>query len=113
VAYDDAWSRAGHSLAEALAVAVPNVGALPWEALLEFRQHRASQEARAKLREFEARVADGESERGHEYLRKVHAEVTTAPFQALEEPRRSLPAQPAGAALKTGVSLGPGCRRRR
>jgi len=35
---------------EALSVVVPNVEALPWETVLEFREHPGSGEARAMLR---------------------------------------------------------------
>jgi hypothetical protein len=53
-----------HTGAEALAITVPNVGSLPWEAIAEFREHPGSQEARARLRQFDARGAAGERERG-------------------------------------------------
>jgi hypothetical protein len=38
---------------EALGVVAGNVGVLPWEAVLEFRDHKGSREARERLREFE------------------------------------------------------------
>src|SRR5215203_964418 len=47
---------------EALGIAVPNVGALPWEAVVEFRDHAGSTEARAMLREFEEKAAHEEPE---------------------------------------------------
>jgi hypothetical protein len=99
--------RPEHSGADALAITVPNVGALPWEAVVEFRDHPGSQEARAKLREFDARGADGDPERGYEYLRSVHGAVTTALFEALDDQRRGLPEQLAEEAIKTAVSFVP------
>jgi hypothetical protein len=51
--------------------------------------------------------AAGEPERGYEYLRSVHAEVTAAVFAALDDQRRSLPEQLAAEALKSAVSIVP------
>ena len=92
---------------QALSVLVPNVGALPWEAVLEFRDHPGSQEAREMLRQFEQRAAQSEPRDALEYLRSISQEVTRAYALALEDQRPKLGEELAKEALKTGVSFVP------
>lgn len=93
--------------ASALGVVVPNVGGLPWEAVVEFRQHPASAEARAMLREFEERAAREEPEDANTFLRSIESDVREALFAACEELRPSWPEKIARETLKTLVGLVP------
>ena len=76
---------------ESLGMIVPNVGGLPWEAVVEFRDHPGSQEARAKLREFDERAAQGDAEAANAYLRAVAQEVTDMLFRVIDDQRKGLP----------------------
>jgi hypothetical protein len=50
-------------------VASPNVGALPWSAVLAFHEHPGAQEARSLLREVDERAAHGEPTEAEEQQR--------------------------------------------
>ena len=82
-------------------------GGLPWEAVVEFRDHPGSQEARAKLREFDERAAQGDAEAANAYLRAVAQEVTDMLFRVIDDQRKGLPEQMADEAIKTAVSFVP------
>jgi hypothetical protein len=99
--------RPESSGASALAIMVPNVGGLPWEAVIEFHDHPGGQEARAKLREFDELAAQGDAEAANAYLLAVGQEVTNMLFQVIEDQRKGLPEQMAEEAIKTAVSLVP------
>ena len=92
---------------EALTYVVPNVGGLPWAAIVEVREHEGSQEARAKLREFD-QLASNDPRAAYEYLQRVGQELTSALFAALKDQRKSLPEALAKEALLGGVELVPG-----
>lgn len=91
----------------ALRVVAPDLGRLPWEAIIEFREHGGSEEARAKLGEFDRRAAESESADALEYFARVSQEVTRALFQAVKELRPKLGEEVAKETAKTGVSLIP------
>jgi hypothetical protein len=93
--------------AEALAFVVPNLASLPWEAIVEYREHPASEEARAMLREFDQRAANEETGDAYDYGRRVQQEVTSALFEAIADQRRGLPEELAKEAVRTGVSFIP------
>jgi hypothetical protein len=70
---------------EALSIVVPNLGALPWEAVAEFRDHPGSEDARARLREFEGRAAAQEPEDAYRFLKQVSREVNAGYVAAVRE----------------------------
>jgi hypothetical protein len=92
---------------EALSYVIPNLGRMPWEAIVEFREHDGSEEARAKLREFEQRAAE-DAQDAFNYGRGAGQEITAARFGALEDQRSSLPEELAKEALLGAVELVPG-----
>jgi len=92
---------------EALEILVPNVGALPWEAVVEWREHSGSAEARGKLREFEQRAAESEPEDATAFLTQVAREVVAGYQAAYEELLPSLPEQLQKELAKTLVSFIP------
>jgi hypothetical protein len=96
-----------HAGDQALAIIVPNIGGLPWDAVADFREHPGSQEARAMLREFEQFAAAEGPDDAYEFLLKVSQKVTRAYAAALAETAKSLPEELAKEALLTGVSLIP------
>jgi len=93
--------------AEALAFLVPNLGSLPWEAVVEYRDHPASQAAREMLREFDTRAATEEAGDAYDYGRRVQQEVTAALFDAIRSQSRGLPEELGREAVKTAVSFVP------
>ena len=92
---------------DALGILVPNVGGLPWEAVVEFREHGGSAEARAMLREFEERAAREHSEDAREFLRSIAQDVAGALASAYEAQRRTVTEQLAEEAARTIVDLVP------
>jgi hypothetical protein len=99
--------RASSGGADALNFLVPNLAELPWEAIVEYREHPASAEARAILREFDERAASEEAGDAYDYGRSVQQEVTDALFEALAEQRRGWPEELGKEVAKTGVSFIP------
>ena len=93
---------------EALKLIVANVGGLPWEAVLEFRDHPGSAEARAKLREFEEKVAAEEPADALQFLRRIAQEVTNGYEQTVKELAPKLPQTLVLELAKTVISLVPG-----
>ena len=92
---------------DALEVVVPNISALPWEASVEFREHKGSAEARAMLREFERKAASEEPEDATAYLVGLHQEVQDALFSALEQQRTQWPKKIAEEVAKNAVGFIP------
>jgi hypothetical protein len=90
--------------AEALAVVAGDMGSLPWEAVLAFRDHPGSQEARQRLREFERLAIEAEPRDAYDYIRKVGHEVNRALAGAVEDLVPSLPEELAKQALLNGVA---------
>jgi hypothetical protein len=98
---------AEHPGSEALDLLVPNVGALSWEAVVEWREHPGSQEARAKLREFEERAAQAEPEEAERFLKQVSREVINGYEAAYRELLPSLPEELQKEMAKTFISFIP------
>ncbi len=84
---------------------VPNLGSLPWEAVLEFREHQGSAEARAKLREFESRAAEQEPEDAYQFLKGVTREISDAYAAVINDLAPKLPEALAQEALLTLISV--------
>lgn len=76
---------------EALSIVVGDLGALPWEAVFEFRAHHGSEEARERLREFECLAVEQGPRDANEFLRGVAREVNKAYRAAVEDLAPSLP----------------------
>jgi hypothetical protein len=92
---------------DALAVKVPNLSAVPWEAVVAFREHPGSQEARAKLREFDARAMAEAPEDAYTYLASVRQQVSDAYDAALREWAPSLTSDLQLEVMKFAVSCIP------
>lgn len=99
--------RYEQSGSESLRLFTRNLGALPWEAILEFREHPGSQEARLKLREFEERATSEGPQDAYAFFVRVSQEVTDALLAAWENLRPSLPEDLAQEVAATGVSFIP------
>jgi hypothetical protein len=69
----------------ALAVAVPSIGHLSWEAIAEFRERPGSIEAREMLRSVEDVARDQEHRDAESYLRTINASIMDAMAGALIE----------------------------
>jgi hypothetical protein len=91
----------------ALELLVPNVGGLPWEAIIEFREHPGSQESRAKLREFEEAAASSEPGSAAEFKERVQTEITKAFWQALDDLKPNAALTTAKEVAKTGIGFIP------
>jgi hypothetical protein len=68
----------------ALSVVCPHVGALPWDAVLAFREHSGAQEARSLLRAIDEKAARGEPTEADEQQRIGQA-VTTLLLQVAKD----------------------------
>lgn len=99
-----ATERAG---SESLRILVPDLAALPWEEILEFRDHQGSAEARERLREFERLAVEQEPEDAYEFIVRVAHEVTRAQRATIEDMATNLPEEIAKQALLGGVSVIP------
>lgn len=93
--------------AHALEVQVPNVGALPWEAIVEFRNHPGNEQARQKLREFEETAAASEPRDAEEFFLRMNQEMARASQQAFAEFMPKMPETVAKEVGKTLVALIP------
>jgi hypothetical protein len=91
----------------ALRLLAPNLEALPWETVLEFRDHPGAQEARELLLGFEQRAADEEPQDATDYLIRVSQQVGTGLLAALHDKRTNVPKDVAEEAAKTGIALIP------
>lgn len=98
------WQPTG---ATALQVVVPNLAALEWEQVLEFRMHPGVDEARQMLRKFERVAAEQEPRDAEEFLMTVSQQVTDGLLAALAERRTRIPRAVAEEAAKTGIALIP------
>jgi len=96
-----------HAGGKAIDIIVPHLGALPWEAVLEFREHPGCGEARAKLREFEERVAREEPQDAMSFQQRVSQEVNGAIFGAWNDLRPNLREALGREAVMAGVSMYP------
>jgi hypothetical protein len=89
---------------EALSILVPELTKVPWEAVVEYREHPGSSEARDRLREFERLAHEEEPEDAYEFLRKVSQEVNKAYRAAMVDLAPSFPEELAKEILLTAVS---------
>jgi DNA-directed RNA polymerase subunit F len=89
---------------EALSVLVPDLTKVPWEAVVEYREHPGSSEARDLLRDFERLAQEEEPEDAYEFLRKVSQEVNKAYRAAIADLAPSFPEELAKEILLTAVS---------
>ena len=96
-----------HVGSEALRIVVPDLGALPWEAVLEFRNHEASREARTQLAEFERIAAEESPGDAYDFIIRVAQEVSRAQRATIEDLAPNLPEEIAKQVLLAGVSLIP------
>lgn len=94
-----------HAGGEALGLVVADLGALPWEGVVEFREHPGSGEARERLREFERLAASQEPEDAYDFLKKVSQEINRANRAAIEDLAPSLPEDLAKEILLTTLSV--------
>ena len=92
---------------EALRLLVPDIGSLPWEAVVEFRAHGGSAEARAMLRDFEETAAREEPEDANAAFRRIATDVVGALTSAMESQQKRLPEQLARETAKNLVGLVP------
>jgi len=93
---------------KALNILVPNLSALSWEAVDDFRSHPGCSEARAMLRMFESNVAELEPDDDVAQIQTLAAEITGVYQQALNDSRTRLGRELADEALKTSVAMVPG-----
>ena len=98
------WEPTGTT---ALQVAAPNLGALEWEQVLEFRAHPGASEAREMLREFERIAAEEEPEDASAFLLKVSQEMADGLFSVLEHRSVHVTRAVAEEAAKTAISFIP------
>ncbi|MCW3001922.1 MAG: hypothetical protein JWQ20_1220 [Conexibacter sp.] len=91
----------------ALEIAAPNLGALTWDEIVEFRAHPGAQEARELLLGFERRAAEADPGDARDFLLKVSQEVSDALLAALRDGKTSVPRAVAEEAAKTGIALIP------
>lgn len=90
---------------EALAVLVPDLSSVPWEAVIEFREHPGCAEARDRLREFERLAQEDEPDSAYAFMRRVSQEVNKAYRLAVADLAPSLPEELAKEILLTAVSM--------
>lgn len=91
----------------ALQIAVPNLTALAWEQVLEFRRHAGAEEARHMLREFERLALEQEPEDAREFLLKVSQQVGDWLMEALKDRSVHLGRTAAEEAAKKAISFIP------
>jgi hypothetical protein len=98
------WQATGTT---ALEVVVPNLAALEWEQVLNFRGHPGAAEARAMLREFERAAAEQDPGDAREFLLNVSQRVTDGCLAAIADRSTHLARNVAEAAAKTAISFVP------
>jgi hypothetical protein len=76
---------------EALSIIVGDIGGVPWEAVVEFRDHHGSREAREQLREFERLASEADPQDAYDFLKSVSVEVNRGFRAAIEALAPSLP----------------------
>jgi len=88
----------------ALEVWAPGLAKLPWERVIEFRDHPGSEDARARLRELELKArSEGPSELG-DLKTRIGDEVATMLTQVIQDLRPKFGLDAVQEALETGVS---------
>lgn len=93
---------------QALEVLAPDLGSVPWEAVLDFRAHAASQEAREKFKEYEQRAADQEVDELVDFGTRISQEITSDLLAAVRDFERVQPADIAKEIAKGSVGVLPG-----
>ena len=74
----------------AVRLATRDLAQVPWEQIIEFREHAGAQEARAKLREFERLASVEGPDDAAEYLRSVSNQISHAYLATIRENRPRL-----------------------
>jgi hypothetical protein len=90
---------------EALSILIPDLTKVPWEAVVEYREHPGSSEARDRLREFERLAQEEEPDDAYEFLRRISQEVNKAYRAAMLDLAPSFPEELAKEILLTAVSI--------
>jgi hypothetical protein len=93
--------------AESLGFVVPNVSALPWDAIAEFREHDGSIEARARLREFEAEAAAREPRSSVDLVRATGVAVSDGLIGVGRDLSPKLPESLRGPILESAIGMVP------
>lgn len=91
----------------ALQIAAPNLTALEWEQVLEFRRHAGAEDARHMLRQFEQMALEEEPGDAQEFLLKVSQQVTDGLLAALTDRSVHLGRTAVDEAAKTAISFIP------
>ena len=91
----------------AVQIAAPNLSALEWDDVLEFRRHAGAEEARQMLREFERLAVEQEPQDAEEFLLNVSQQVTDGLLRALNDRSVHVARAAADEAVKTAVSFIP------
>lgn len=86
---------------------MPNLEALEWEQVLEFRAHAGTEEARQMLREFERLALEQEPEDAQDFLLKVSQQVGDGLMKALKDRSVHLSRTAAEEAAKKAISFIP------
>ncbi len=93
--------------ASALRLLVPDLTAMPWEAVEEWRTHPACEEARGRLREFEHRALTAEPDDPLAFHMELFRAITRDLFRSIAELQGSVAKDLAQEAVKTGLSFIP------
>lgn len=125
---DGSWRRAARAVAQvhkaslygghgaqqplgvtALALFVPDLARLPWEAIADFRAHPGSHEARHRLRDFDAKAQLQPLEAGEirDFERHVGQEITRGLLAAWSETRPKMGPDVAKEAAKAAIGFIP------
>jgi hypothetical protein len=91
----------------AMQIAAPNLGALAWEQVLEFREHPDTEEARQMLREWERVAAEQEPGDANEFLMKVSQQTMQGMLAVLHDQQPKLGRTVIEEAAKTAVGFVP------
>jgi hypothetical protein len=91
----------------ALEIAVPNLAAVEWEHVLEFRRHAGAEEARQMLREFERLALEQDPQDAQDFLLKVSQQVGDWLMKALKDRSVHLSRAAAEEAAKKAISFIP------
>lgn len=90
----------------AVAIAVPDIGQAPWDAIAAFRSHPGSQEARARFRQWELEASSGVVDLTTFQVQVAQA-ITRDLMAAAAESMPSTGQQVAGQAANTAIGLIP------
>lgn len=91
----------------ALQVVVPDLSSLPWDGIIEFRNHAGSEEARTMLRTFDEKASQEEPGDALAYFSRVSQQVNDAVFAAYDDLRPSWPRSISEQVSAFVVSLDP------